>query len=234
MPAELLQFERQLWADGYHRLAGVDEAGRGPLAGPVVAAAVVFPAPLVEREEFGLFQTLTDSKQLTEPERNQFFDLLTTCSGIEIGIGFGNVSEIDEINILCSTHRTMIRALLNLPTLPDYALIDGLPVPNLPCPSTAIVKGDSRSLSIAAASVIAKVTRDQWMRELDREHPEYGFKRHKGYGTTAHFQALLKYGSTAQHRRSFRPVHDIEEIRSRSNPVAGESDCGTKNRLSSC
>ncbi len=211
----LLQFERKVWASGCQRVAGVDEAGRGPLAGPVVAAAVVFSRAFIEQEEHRLFDALTDSKQLTANQRDRFFELLFKSPEVEIGIGFGDVLEIDEINILCATHRSMNRALHHLASLPEYALIDGLPVPNLPCPSLAIVKGDARSLSIAAASVIAKVTRDRWMTDLDHRHPEYGFVRHKGYGTTAHIQALLKYGAIDQHRRSFRPVRDIEAIRGR-------------------
>ncbi|MBU4198638.1 MAG: ribonuclease HII [Verrucomicrobia bacterium] len=210
-----------MWARGCQRVAGVDEAGRGPLAGPVVAVAVVFHPAFVEQEEHGLFATLTDSKKLTESQRNRFFDLLFDSPHVEIGIGFGAVAEIDEINILRSTHRTMNRALCRLPSLPQHAIIDGVPVPDLPCPSTAIIHGDGQSLSIAAASVIAKVTRDQWMIDLDREHPEYGFKRHKGYGTAIHIQALLKYGAIPQHRRSFRPVRDIEAIRGRMNRSTG-------------
>ncbi len=214
-PASLLQFEREAWGRGCKRVAGVDEAGRGPLAGPVVAAAVVFSQAFIEREEHCLFETLTDSKQLTASQRDRFFELLGNSPEVEIGIGFGDVSEIDEINILCATHRSMSRCLHHLVTLPEYALVDGLPVPNLPCSSLAIIKGDARSLSIAAASVIAKVTRDRWMTELDHRHPEYGFVRHKGYGTAAHIQALLKHGAIDQHRRSFRPVRDIEAIRGR-------------------
>jgi len=213
--AGLLQFERKAWAGGYKRVAGVDEAGRGPLAGPVVAAAVVFSRTFIEREEHRLFDALTDSKQLTAIQRDRFFELLVNSTEVEIGIGFGDVPEIDDCNILVATHRSMSRALCRLALLPEYALVDGLPVLNLPCPSQAIVKGDARSLSIAAASVIAKVTRDRWMTDLDRRHPEYGFVRHKGYGTAAHIQALLKYGAIAQHRRSFRPVRDIEAIRGR-------------------
>ena len=212
----MLTFEQRLWARGNKQLAGVDEAGRGPLAGPVVAAAVVFRKTFLEQEASSLFKSLTDSKRLTEINRNYFFHLLIESANIEIGIGFGDVSEIDTINILRSTHKAMARALQNLPFLPDHALIDGLPVPDLPCPSTAIIKGDSRSLSIAAASVIAKVTRDQWMKFLDRKYPEYGFKQHKGYCTTGHIHALLKYGSINQHRHSFRPVRDIDEIRCNS------------------
>jgi ribonuclease HII len=211
----LLKFERQLWARGCKRIAGVDEAGRGPLAGPVVAAAVIFSTNYIEQEEHGLFAGLTDSKQLAEAQRNRFFFLLVNSSLVEIGIGFGEAAEIDDINILRATHLTMRRALCHLPSLPDHAIVDGMPVPDLPCQSTAIIKGDGLSLSIAAASVIAKVTRDRWMTELDREHPEYGFSRHKGYGTAAHIQALLKYGAIPQHRRSFRPVRDIEDIRGR-------------------
>lgn len=211
----MLKFERQIWARGFTRVAGVDEAGRGPLAGPVVAAAVIFNPDFIEQEEHGLFDSLTDSKKLSAAQRNRFFALLIDSPHIEIGLGFGEVTEIDAINILRSTHQAMNRALCNLPTMPDHAIIDGLPVPDLPCPSTAIVSGDAQSLSIAAASVIAKVTRDQLMTDLDRQHPEYGFKRHKGYGTAAHIQALLKYGAIPQHRRSFRPVRDIEAIRDR-------------------
>lgn len=196
-------------------MAGVDEAGRGPLAGPVVAAAVIFDPAFIEQEQHGLFRTLTDSKQLTAAQRNRFYEQLTQSAGVEIGIGFGEVAEIDQVNILYATHRTMSRALQRLPALPDHAIIDGLPVTGLPCPSTAIVQGDAKSFSIAAASVIAKVTRDQWMQALDLRHPQYGFRHHKGYGTHAHIQALLKYGALAEHRRSFRPVRDIEAIRRR-------------------
>lgn len=213
----MLRIERQLWATGYKRAAGVDEAGRGPLAGPVVAAAVVFNPAFIEKEVNDLFKSLTDSKKLSENQRKCFFKILIESSEVEIGIGFGQVSEIDEVNILKATHHTMIRALKQLPSLPDYAIIDGLPVPDLPCPSTAVVGGDAKSISVAAASVIAKVTRDEWMKELDQQHPAYGFCHHKGYGTNAHIHALLKYGATTQHRRSFRPVRDIEDIRQRLN-----------------
>ncbi len=211
----MLTFERQLWARGGLRIAGVDEAGRGPLAGPVVAAAVVFARDFLEREEHGLFAALTDSKQLSASQREHFFTLLAASPQVEIGIGFGEVAEIDALNILRATHLAMRRALGQLAALPEHAIVDGLPVPDLPCASTAIIHGDALSLSIAAASVVAKVTRDRWMADLDRQHPEYGFSRHKGYGTAAHIQALLKCGAMAQHRRSFRPVRDIEALRGR-------------------
>ena len=152
-------------------MAGVDEAGRGPLAGPVVAAAVVFQREFIEAEKDRLFASLTDSKKLTEKQRVHFFNLLTGSPGVDIGFGFGNVSEIDAINILRSTHLAMQRALEALCDPPEHCLVDGLPVSGLSCPSTAIIMGDSKSLSVAAASVVAKVVRDQWMMELDRWHP---------------------------------------------------------------
>ncbi len=217
----MLKFEREFWARGYKRLAGLDEVGRGPLAGPVVAAAVVFNPLYLEREEHGLLATLTDSKQLTPAQRSKFFNLLTNCSHVEIGIGFGAVPEINSLNILRATHQAMRRAINQLTSPPEHALLDGRPAAELPCSSTAIIHGDALSLSIAAASVIAKVTRDQWMNDLDKEYPLYGFKRHKGYGTSAHIQALLKYGATPWHRQSFRPVRDIEAIRNRLRAGAG-------------
>jgi ribonuclease HII len=216
----LLQFERQSWEAGFHRLAGVDEAGRGPLAGPVVAAALIFERAFLEAEQYGLLQGITDSKRLTPHQRDRFFEMLTCHPSVTIGCGIAEVAEIDEVNILRATHRAMARALAALDPLPDYALIDGLPVPNLPCPSLAIVSGDSKSLSIAAASIVAKVTRDRLMGELDAAYPQYGFARHKGYGTKDHTAALLQHGPTPAHRRSFRPVREVVRIRAwiASNP----------------
>jgi ribonuclease HII len=214
--ADLLHFEKELWAKGIERIAGIDEAGRGPLAGPVITAAVLFDRSFLESEKAGVFSSLTDSKQLTPVQRERFFSLLTGEPSIQIGIGAAEAEEIDSINILNATHRTMFRALVSLPSLPDYVLVDGLPVPNLPCSSMAIVKGDARSLSIAAASVIAKVTRDRLMVELDKQYPKYGFKRHKGYGTTMHIKALLEYGPLPVHRKSFAPVAEIFRIRNSS------------------
>jgi len=223
----LLEFELELWSKGYRRIAGVDEVGRGPLAGPVVTAAVVFERDFIEKEKDGLLVSLTDSKKLTANQRNVFFALLTQSSHVEIGIGFGSVAEIDKINILCSTHLAMNRAIACLCLMPDHAIIDGLPVNNLPCPSTAVIRGDSRSISVAAASVIAKVVRDQWMMELDRWHPEYGFSSHKGYGTPTHIQALLKHGATEYHRHSFRPVRETEDIRNRKKTSRHDQGHGT-------
>lgn len=213
----MLKHENTLWSAGFNLIAGVDEAGRGPLAGPVVAAAVVIPRTLLEAEAQGALRTLTDSKQLTPRQRRHFYDWLQSTPGVLIGVGVADVSEIDAINILQATCRAMCRALEALPCKPERALVDGRPVPHLPCPSTAVVKGDCQSLLIAAASVIAKVTRDANMDSLDRRHPEYGFAQHKGYGTARHVQAMLKHGCLKEHRRSFRPVREVEEIRARSH-----------------
>lgn len=208
----LLDFEKRLWTEGCIRVAGMDEAGRGPLAGPVVAAAVVFDRRFIEVEYSGVFRGLDDSKKLSERQRNVFYALLTDSPLVEIGVGQADVSEIDSLNILRATHLAMSRALKNLPSMPDYVIVDGRPVPGLPVPSTAIVKGDSKSCSIAAASVVAKVVRDKLMVAFDKKFPEYGFKKHKGYGTSMHLQALLKHGPTPQHRRSFTPVRNIAGI----------------------
>ncbi len=204
----MLQFERSAWQRKVRRVAGVDEAGRGPLAGPVVAAAVVIEPDFLMREADGLFRSLTDSKQLTEKNRELFFCILTSAPQVSFGVGIVSECEIDRRNILRATHKAMAQALGAIDPLPEYALVDGRPVPGLPCDSEAIVKGDARSLSIAAASVIAKVTRDRLMLEMDRSYPQYGFARHKGYGTKEHFEALRKYGPAPCHRRSFRPVRE--------------------------
>lgn len=209
----MLLFERQSWERGACRVAGVDEAGRGPLAGPVVAAALVFDRAFLEAEQYGLLQSVNDSKSLPEAKRDELYTFLTTACPCVIGVGLADVQEIDTLNILRATHRAMARALLNLVPPPDLALIDGLPVPGLPCPSTSIVKGDARSLSIAAASIIAKVTRDRMMQELDRQYPVYQFARHKGYGTQLHMKALLDHGPCPAHRRSFRPVQEAIRLR---------------------
>lgn len=210
----MLQFERQAWENGAVRLAGVDEAGRGPLAGPVVAAALVFDRAFLEAEQYGVLQAINDSKRLTESQRDDGYALLTRSCPCLVGVGIADVAEIDNLNILRATHLAMARALGALTPIPDFALVDGLPVPGLPCPSRAIVGGDGRSLSIAAASIIAKVTRDRMMGELDSLYPGYGFARHKGYGTRAHMEALLHLGPSPAHRRSFRPVQEALRLRS--------------------
>lgn len=204
----MLQFERQAWEQGITRLAGVDEAGRGPLAGPVVAAAVVFDRVFLEAEQYGCLGGVNDSKILTESQREDLYARITGGWPCVFGVGVAGTDEIDRLNILRATHLAMARALAAISPLPDFALVDGLPVPGLPCPSLSVVHGDGRSLSIAAASIIAKVTRDRTMMELDQRYPEYGFARHKGYGTKVHLQALLERGPCPEHRRSFRPVQE--------------------------
>lgn len=208
----MLEIERQHWQDGFQSIAGVDEAGRGPLAGPVVAAAVMIQRTLAEAQENDCFLGLTDSKKLSPVARKHFYDILEASDGVVIGIGASDRQEIDDVNILRATHLAMARALKSLPALPDIALVDGTPVEGLPCKSVAIVGGDGRSLSIAAASVVAKVARDQAMQDFDKQYPGYGFAIHKGYGTSAHMQALFENGPCAIHRRSFRPVREAAEI----------------------
>lgn len=197
----LLREERSAWAEGYACLAGIDEAGRGALAGPVVAACVVLPYETVP-------DGVNDSKQLTPDQRERCYaQIVRVARGI--GIGQVEAEVIDRINILRATHQAMRLALADLPPglFPDLALIDGLPVRPFPLPQWALVRGDARSASIAAASIVAKVTRDRLMRALDAHYPDYHFAAHKGYGAPAHLNALAQHGPCPQHRRSFRPVH---------------------------
>ncbi len=207
----MLAFEQAYWKTSPGgRLAGVDEAGRGPLAGPVHAAAVLIPPALADDLFRGPLAAMTDSKRLTAIRRERFFLLLQSLPGIRLGLGVASVEEIDRLNILAATHLAMRRAILDLGEPgPDQVLVDGLPVRGLPCPSQAIVGGDGLSLLIAAASVVAKVTRDRLMRELDGRYPGYGFAANKGYGTRAHLQALRRLGVSPVHRRGFQPVADI-------------------------
>lgn len=189
--------EREFWKDGYLYVAGVDEAGRGPLAGPVVAACVILP----QRTPRAL-KGLTDSKQLSAAKREQYALALRECA-VAIGVGRAEPEEIDEINILQATFLAMRRAIAQVPDAQSLLVDGNLAIPGLPLPQRALVGGDGASLAIAAASVVAKVTRDAWMVELDARHPEYGFARHKGYGTKAHYEALASVGPCPHHRRSF-------------------------------
>ena len=204
------QFERELLAQGTLRLAGVDEAGRGPLAGPVVAAAVILPVAWINEGIPAEFTDLNDSKQLTEAQRERFFTLLTTQAVIEFAIAESEPAVIDAVNILQATHRAMNAALRQLHPRPAHALVDGLRVKSLIVPQTPLVKGDARSYSIAAASVLAKVTRDRAMVAADARWPEYGFAQHKGYPTPEHLAALAKHGPCPIHRRSFAPLRRPE------------------------
>ena len=198
--------ERALRARGFSLVAGVDEAGRGPLAGPVIAAAVILPAGFA-------LDGLTDSKTVPAVRREKFFAFLTTQTSVVWSTGLAAVEEIDRLNILRATHLAMARAVGALHARPDHALVDGLPVPDLPVPHTALVGGDALSLSIAAASIIAKVTRDRLMVALDAEYPQYGFARHKCYGVPQHLEALRHHGPCPVHRRSFAPVGQAEVAR---------------------
>lgn len=207
---DVLLYEKEAWASGFSRLAGIDEAGRGPLAGPVVAAAVVFDPDYIQAELESTFGRLTDSKAMSERVREEYFDLLMESDSVLIGVGIIEPAEIDEINILKATHKAMAMAAREAQAA--FALVDGLPVKGLPCEHKAIVKGDALSISISAASIIAKVTRDRLMIELDRKYPAYGFAKHKGYGTRAHLEALQKHGASPMHRKSFRPVAELNQL----------------------
>ena len=209
MPAKFsnrFEFEQPLWQVGVTRVAGVDEAGRGPLAGPVVAAAAILPPRWLETGLPVELAGLNDSKQLTETQREKFFEFLTACAEIEFAIAAVDAGVIDEINILQATHRAMNDALAQLSPLPPHALVDGRPVKTLRVPQTAIVKGDARSYSIAAASVLAKVTRDRRMLAYHTQFPDYGFAEHKGYGTAKHLAAIAKHGACPIHRMTFAPL----------------------------
>lgn len=187
--------QREAQSLGYLRVCGIDEAGRGPLAGPVCAAAVILPDGLE-------IEGLNDSKKLTEKKREALFDVITARAEA-YGIGWASEQEIDQVNILQATFLAMARAVEALSLLADFALVDGNRMPPLSIPGETIVKGDGKAACIAAASVLAKVSRDRALRKLDQRHPEYGFAQHKGYGTKAHYAAIKQYGLLPEHRRSF-------------------------------
>ena len=193
------RYEKKLRANGVAHIAGIDEAGRGALAGPVVAAAAVLPEKFRHRR-------LNDSKQLAPELREEIYADLTNNSQIKWAVGVIDSIEIDRINILRASHRAMRMAITALVEPPDHVLIDGLPVIPFPFPQTAIIDGDCISLSVAAASVIAKVTRDRMMRDFCAQFPQYSFSQHKGYGTELHLLKLHEFGPCPIHRRSFEPV----------------------------
>lgn len=188
-------FEIAAMNKGFKTVCGVDEAGRGPLAGPVYAAAVILP---VETEIAGL----NDSKKLSEKKREELFDIINDVA-ISISVGTASEKEIDEINILNATFLAMKRAVEGLEISPDYAIIDGNRVPNLEIPTETVVKGDGKVMSVAAASIIAKVSRDRFMLKMAEQYPEYQFEKHKGYGTRLHYEMIEKYGVSPIHRSSF-------------------------------
>lgn len=198
LEANLYQYEDTLWNEGKEYVAGVDEVGRGPLVGPVVTACVILP------KDFSC-PGLTDSKKLSEKKRDEFYDYIMEHA-FSVSIGMKSEKVIDEVNIYEATKLAMYEAIENSKIKPDHVLIDAMKLENLTIPSTSIIKGDAKSITIAAASVIAKVTRDRMMYELDKEHPEYDFRHNKGYPTKKHLEAIEKYGVLPCHRRSFGPV----------------------------
>lgn len=197
---ELWELENEIYAEGFSLICGVDEAGRGPLAGPVYAAAVILPRDAV-------IEGLNDSKKLTEKKREALFDVITERA-LSCGIASATVEEIEELNILNATFLAMNRAIAKLDPTPELALIDGNRSTGIAMPSRCVVKGDSRCADIAAASILAKVSRDRYMLTLAEKYPQYHFEQHKGYGTKLHYEALREYGPSPEHRPSFlRKMH---------------------------
>lgn len=190
------EFENELYESGIKYIAGIDEVGRGPLVGPVVTAAVILPRDFYD-------ERINDSKKLTEKKRELLYDVIME-KAVSVGIGISSEDVIDEINILEATKKAMIEAVNNLNVKPEHLLIDAVKL-NIDIPQTSIIKGDAKSESIAAASIVAKVTRDRMMIELDKLHPEYDFKHNKGYGTKKHIEAIEKYGIIKEHRKTFAP-----------------------------
>lgn len=195
-------FENELYKTGIKYIAGVDEVGRGPLVGPVVCAAVILPPEYINEE-------INDSKKLSEKKREMLYDVIFD-NALAIGIGISSEKVIDKINILEATKKAMLEAIDNLKIKPEHVLIDAVKLDTL-VPSTSIIKGDAKSQSIAAASIIAKVTRDRMMVLLDKKYPMYDFKHNKGYGTKKHIEAIYKYGVLDSHRKSFEPIKSIIE-----------------------
>ena len=194
------EFETELYNNGINFIAGIDEVGRGPLVGPVVTAAVILPKDFYD-------ERINDSKKLTEKKRELLYYVIME-NALSVGIGMSSPEVIDEINILNATKKAMIEAINNLSIKPEHLLIDAVKL-DIDIPQTSIIKGDAKSESIAAASIIAKVTRDRMMVELDEKYPMYDFKHNKGYGTKKHIEALYKYGPISEHRKSFAPVSEL-------------------------
>ena len=215
-PIDLLSLESDLWRKGFRTVAGVDEVGRGPLAGPVVAACVVFP------QDFFLPE-VNDSKKVTAKKRERLFDQILDTAR-EVGIGIVGEKTIDAMNILNASLKAMFKAVQKLKNVPEFILVDGNQrIPNLQLPQMPVIKGDSKSLSIAAASIVAKVTRDRIMLKYHEEYPEFCFADHKGYGTRTHMEALKVFGPCRIHRRSFKLVElcRTNQINLDTHPAAG-------------
>lgn len=194
------EFENELYNNKINFIAGIDEVGRGPLVGPVVTAAVILPKDFYD-------ERINDSKKLTEKKRELLYDVIME-NALSVGIGISSPEVIDEINILNATKKAMIEAINNISIKPEHLLIDAVKL-DIDIPQTSIIKGDAKSQSIASASIIAKVTRDRMMVELDKKYPMYDFKHNKGYGTKKHIEALYKYGPLKEHRKSFAPVSEL-------------------------
>lgn len=194
----LYEFEEKLYDEGFHLICGVDEAGRGPLAGPLVVAACILPP-------FLRIEGINDSKQLSAKKRKELYKVIVK-NALAYKIVFVTEEDVDSLNIYQATKKGMLMAIAGLKHKPDYALIDAMPLGELEIPHNSIIHGDERCASVAAASILAKVTRDEYMEKMDIKYPNYGFKKHKGYGTKAHMQALEKYGPCKIHRKSFAPV----------------------------
>jgi ribonuclease HII len=204
------RYELELVMNGLTRVAGVDEAGRGPLAGPVFAAAVIFPTDWIKEGLPSKLRRVNDSKQLTPEVREQLFLELTSRPEVRFAIAHADVQKIDEINILQASHHAMNLALGQLQPAPEHVLVDGLRVKTMRLPHTPIVSGDALSYSIGAASILAKVSRDRHMQDLDRLYPGYGFAEHKGYATERHLAAIKELGACPIHRRTFSPMRTKE------------------------
>ena len=194
----LYDLEEKLYDEGFHLICGVDEAGRGPLAGPLVVAACILPP-------FLRIEGINDSKQLSAKKRKELYKVIVK-NALAYKIVFVTEEDVDSLNIYQATKKGMLMAIAGLKHKPDYALIDAMPLGELEIPHNSIIHGDARCASVAAASILAKVTRDEYMEKMDIKYPNYGFKKHKGYGTKAHMQALEKYGPCKIHRKSFAPV----------------------------
>ena len=206
MSFDRFTYERECLANGYCFIAGIDEVGRGPLAGPVVASSAMFSSEVIKAGLPNSLKDVNDSKKLSEKKRENLFDVLNDFDGVDFGISIIESEEIDRINILQATHKAMSKSLISLEHNPDHLLVDGRPVKSLGKSQSAIVKGDSLSYSIGAASIIAKVTRDRMMKKFDLKFPGYGFSSNKGYGTREHLNALNDLGPCSIHRLTFAPI----------------------------
>lgn len=209
---KLTSYEQEARSQGFNAIAGIDEAGRGPLAGPVVASACLIPEGI-------FFRDINDSKQIAPERREEIFTELTSHPQVVFAIGISSQTQIDRINIYQATILAMLQAVSALANIPDYLLVDGLQLPHPTIPCLKIIKGDTLSQSIAAASIIAKVTRDRLMLEYDAQWPQYGFRQHKGYATPQHLEAIERYGACPLHRKTFEPIKSLKADQQLALPI---------------